>query len=208
MPKVNALKKVNALRSCLAALATVAALGGTAAAQVVNGSFEPAAGTVSWMIVGGGSTAIPGWTGVDYGVEWALGTSGGAPAPDGLHVVDLACYIWSAGGIQQVIPTVAGEVYTVSFMLGTMAGAGRDGTCEIVVDADGQSQAFSHANYTGTVNYAAKAFAFVADGPSATLRFRCLQNANLHFAYLDAIGLEAVVAEERASLGSVKALFR
>lgn len=196
----------SALRSAVTAAAL--ALSIPAAAQVVNGSFEPATGTVSWMIVGGGSTAVPGWTGVDYGVEWALGTSGGAPAPDGQHVVDLACYIWSAGGIQQVIPTVPGEVYTVSFMLGTMGGSGRDGTCEIVVDADGQSQVFTHANYSGIVAYASKAFAFVADGPSATLRFRCLQNANLHFAYLDAVGLEAVVATDQSSFGTVKALFR
>ena len=48
----------------------------------------------------------------------------------------------------------------------------------------------------------------VADGPSATLRFRCLQNANLHFAYLDAVGLEAVVATDQSSFGTVKALFR
>jgi hypothetical protein len=177
-------------------------------AQIVNGSFEPATGTVGWQIVGGGSTAIPGWTAVDYGVEWVLGTSGGAPAPDGLHVVDLACYIWSAGGLQQVISTVPGEVYTVTFQLGTLAGSGRDGTCEIVVDADGQSQAFAHTNVSGTVGYATKAFAFLADDTSAVLRFRCLQNANLHFAYLDAVGLEAVVAQDQASFGAVKALFR
>lgn len=191
-----------------AAVTLAAALAVPASGQVVNGSFEPASGTVSWMIVGGGSSAIPGWTGVDYGVEWALGTSGGAPAPDGLHVVDLACYVWSAGGLQQVIPTVPGEVYTVTFQLGTMMASGRDGTCEIVVDADGQSQAFAHAHYAGTVGYAAKAFAFLADDTSATLRFRCLQNANLHFAYLDAVGLEAVVAQDQASFGAVKALFR
>jgi len=180
----------------------------SSSAQIVNGSFEPASGTVSWMIVGGGSTAIPGWTGVDYGVEWVLLTSGGAPAPHGLHVVDLACYIWSAGGIQQAIPTVPGEVYTVTFQLGTLTGSGRDGTCEVVVDADGQSQTFSHANFSGTISYATKAFAFLADGNSAVLRFRCLQNANQHFAYLDAVGLEAVVAQDQASFGAVKALFR
>lgn len=184
------------------------AVSGPASAQIVNGSFEPATGVVSWMIVSGGLGTIPGWVTTDNGVEWAFGTSGGAPAPDGLHIVDLACYVYTAGGIQQTIPTTAGEAYTITFELGTLAGAGRDGTCEIVVDADGQSQVFTHVNPSGTITYATKTFAFLADGPTATLRFRCLQNANQHFAYLDAVGMETVVGAEATSHGSVKALFR
>lgn len=188
--------------------ALLGVMAGTAGAQVVNGSFEPASGVVSWSIVTGGSTAIPGWVATDNGVEWALGTSGGAPAPDGLHIVDLACYVYSAGGIQQTFATTPGTPYTITFMLGTMAGAGRDGTCQIVVDADAQSQVFSHTNLTGIVAYAAKSFTFIADDASATLRFRCLQNANVHFAYLDAVNTEAVVSDTPASWGGVKALFR
>ncbi len=189
-------------------LLALLALAAPASAQLVNGSFEPTSGVVSWMIVSGGLGTIPGWTTTDYGVEWALGSSGGAPAPHGQHIVDLACYVWSAGGIQQTIPTTPGEAYVITFQLGTMAGAGRDGTCEIVVDADGQSQTFTHANPSGIVTYATKTFAFLADGPSATVRFRCLQNANLHFAYLDAAGMETVVGTESASFGSLKSLFR
>lgn len=208
MPNLAAARSRIAAAAAVVFTLAVATAPAPSTAQIVNGSFEPASGSVSWQIVGGGSTGIPGWTGVDYGVEWVLGTSGGAPAPDGLHVVDLACYIWSAGGLQQVIPTVPGEVTTVTFQLGTLTGAGRDGTCEVVVDADGQSQTFTHANFSGTVGYATKVFAFLADDTSAVLRFRCLQNANLHFAYLDAVGLEAVVAQDQASFGAVKALFR
>lgn len=198
------------LRSAIVAVVIVALgmVAGPASAQIVNGSFEPASGVVSWMIASGGSTAIPGWVTTDNGVEWALGSSGGAPAPDGLHIVDLACYVFSAGGIQQTFATTPGVPYTISFMLGTMAGAGRDGTCQIVVDADAQSQTFSHANPSGIVAYASKNFTFIADNASATLRFRCLQNANLHFAYLDAVNTEAVVSDTPASWGNVKALFR
>lgn len=191
----------------LAAILSLAA-GTPATGQIVNGSFEPEAGVVTWMIVSGGLGTIPGWTTTDNGVEWAVGSSGGAPAPDGLHIVDLACYVYAAGGIQQSIATTPGEVYTVHFQLGTLAGAGRDGTCEIVVDADGQSQVYTHVNPAGTITYAGKTFSFLADGPAATLRFRCLQNANLHFAYLDAVGLEAVVGTQESSFGAVKSLYR
>jgi len=181
---------------------------GPAGAQIANGSFEPASGVVSWMIVSGGSGIIPGWITTDNGVEWTFGSSGGAPAPDGLHVVDLACYVYSAGGIQQTFATTPGVPYTISFMLGTLAASGRDGTCQIVVDADAQSQTFSHANPSGIITYASKNFTFIADNASATLRFRCLQNANQHFAYLDAVNTEAVVDNTPASWGNVKALFR
>jgi hypothetical protein len=160
------------------------------------------------MLVNGGLGTIPGWTTTDNGVEWFLGTSGGAPAPDGLHVVDIATYVWSAGGIEQAFATIPGEVYTVTFLLGTHQASGRVGTCEITVDADGQSQFFSHENHAGAVTYAAKSFTFLADGTSATLRFRCLQNAYLHFAYLDAVAMGSVVAGEASSWGEVKALFR
>lgn len=176
----------------------------SAQAQLVNGSFEPASGSVGWTVVGGGATTIPGWTGVDYGVEWFTEPT----APGGTHVVDLACYIWSAGGIEQTFATVPGEVYTVSFHLGTLAGAGRDGTCAITVDADGQTQAYTHTNLGGTPTWALKSFSFIADGASATIRFRCLQNAYAHFAYIDGVSLSAVVGTEDASFGAVKALFR
>ncbi|MBK9472745.1 MAG: DUF642 domain-containing protein [bacterium] len=190
----------------LAALTMAAGM--PASGQVVNGSFEPEAGVVTWMLVSGGLGTIPGWTTTDNGVEWVIGSSAGAPAPDGLHAVDLACYVYSAGGIQQTIATTPGEVHTVHFQLGTLAASGRDGTCEIVVDADGQSQVFTHVNPAGTITYAGKAFSFLADGTAATLRFRCLQNANQHFAYLDAVELEAVVTTEESTFGAVKSLYR
>jgi hypothetical protein len=192
----------------VALLLSFGAAAGPAGAQLVNGSFEPASGTGSWMVVAGGSSVIPGWVTTDNGVEWTLGSSGGAPAPDGLHVVDLACYVYSAGGIQQTFATTPGVPYTITFMLGTLAASGRDGTCQIVVDADAQSQTFSHTNVSGVIAYASKNFTFIADNASATLRFRCLQNANAHFAYLDAVSTEAVVSDTPAAWGDVKALFR
>lgn len=192
----------------VALLVSLGVAAGPAGAQIVNGSFEPATGTVGWMIVSGGSSIIPGWVTTDNGVEWVLGSSGGAPAPDGLHVVDLACYVYSAGGIQQTFATTPGVPYTITFMLGTLAASGRDGTCQIVVDADAQSQTFSHTNVSSVITYASKNFTFIADNASATLRFRCLQNANAHFAYLDAVSTEAVVSDTPASWGKVKALFR
>ncbi len=176
-----------------------------ARAQVVNGSFEPATGVIGYALLPGGSTAIPGWTTTDNGVEWFLPSP---VSPSGGDVVDLACYVYSAGGIQQTIPTVSGQTYAIDFWLGTQASSGRDGTCEIVVDAAGTTQTFSATNPTGAAVWFPRTFTFVATGPSATLRFRCLQNANLHFAFIDGVRMNAVTAAESGTWGRLKRLYR
>lgn len=181
----------------------------TRAATIVNGSFEPTPGQAVSQFVGTGSTLIPGWTGIDTGVEWyqpaAFGTG---PAAHGLYIVDLANYIFSAGGIEQTFATNAGEVISISFMLSTTIGAGRDGTCQIEVSADGQTTAYNATNLSAVNVWTSRLFTFVADGPSATLRFRCLQNANLHFANIDAVGVTAVTPTRPTSWTRVKSLFR
>lgn len=180
------------------------------AVPLVNGSFEPAAPFGPYLLLGGGSTAIPGWTTTDSGAEWFQPTAYGyAAAPDGLYIVDVANYVYSAGGIRQSFATVPGASYAIDFRLGTHAASGRDGTCQVVVDADGQSQVFSHATAGAAIAWLPCTFTFVADDATATLRFRCLQNANLHFAYLDGAGLRDLTTPAApASWGRIKSLFR
>lgn len=194
------------MRRCLlACLVIVTAVAGAAPgrAQIVNGSFEPAIPFGSWTTLPGGSTAIPGWTTFASGVEWFTGY-----ALDGLYSIDLANYTSSDGGIEQTFPTTPGEVYIIEFSLGTHQTSGRDGTAEIVVGADGASQIFTAENHAGTIAWESKTFSFTADDASATLRFRCLQNAYLHFAYLDAVGATALsTPNESRSWSGIKTLY-
>lgn len=189
-------------------LAALLACPAVASAQLVNGSFEPTTPFSGNNILPGGSTAIPGWVTTDSGVEWFTpATYGVGAAAHGIAVVDLANYTFSAGGIQQTIPTTAGEVVRIDFFYGTSLSAGRDGTATIVVSADGQTQNFSITNTSAIVAWQPRTFTFTADGPSATLSFRCLQNANTHFAFIDGVGRSQVVPTEASTWGRIKRLY-
>jgi hypothetical protein len=180
-----------------------------AAADLVNGSFEPAGSIGGYLALPGGSTAIPGWVTTDSGVEWFLpGTYGDTAAPSGQYIVDIANYVYSAGGVAQTFTTVPGSTYQVTFSLGTSQSYGRDGTCEIVVSADGATQTFAAVNHAAMTVYTQHTFTFVADDATATLSLRCLQNANLHFAYIDGVGTGEIVATEAQTWGAIKSLYR
>ncbi len=178
-------------------------------AQIVNGGFEQPTSPIGYQLLGGLSTAIDSWTTTDNGVEWFSPASGGyGPAAEGLNVVDLACYVYSAGGIKQTFATIPGQSYQIDFWLGTHARSGRDGTATITVSADAQSQSFSMTNLGPNIVWSQRTFTFVADDASATLQFRCTQNANLHFAYIDGVGASQVVPARTTSWGRVKSMFR
>jgi len=178
-------------------------------AQIVNGSFEPTTPFGGNYVVPPNSSAIPGWLTIDSGVEWynplPFGTG---PAPHGSYIVDLANYAYSAGGLQQTFVTTPGELIGIDFKLSTTIGSGRDGTAQIEVSADGQTQLFNVVNPTGTNVWTPFTFVFTADNASATLRFRCLQNANLHFANIDGVGRNLTTANQSSSWGRIKTLYR
>ncbi len=191
------------------ALAFLAALAAPASAQIVNGSFEPSSAMGNYAALPGGSTAIPGWVTTDTGVEWYKPAAfGDVAAPNGLYVVDLANYIFSAGGIQQTIPTVVGQAYVFQFFLGTNQQSGRDGTCEIVVSAAAQSQTFTHVNHATLTTWALQSFPFTATSTTTTLSLRCLQNANLHFALVDGGELLTPLSATPGTWGAIKRLYR
>jgi len=180
-----------------------------ASAQVINGSFEDDQLEGSYYLLPVNSNAIPGWTTTDSGVEWFQAADyGSVPAPDGRFVVDIANYTYSAGGLMQTIVTDPGTAYHINFSLGTQQTNGRDGTCEIIVEADGQSQTFSTENHSANTAWELMTFIFVADDTTADLSFRCLQNANHHFAFIDAVGTDGTVATSNKSWDGVKSLYR
>ena len=183
------------------------ALAAPSHAQIINGGFEQPSSPIGYSLLSGGSTAITGWTTTDNGVEWWSPTGYG-PMPAGPNLVDLACYVYSAGGIQQTFATVPGQSYQIDFWFGTHAVSGRDGTATIQVSADGQLQSYSITSLTSPIGWNLESFTFVADDASATLKFRCLQNANLHFAYIDGVGSSAVVPARTSTWGRVKSLYR
>lgn len=195
-----------ACRSAL--LAILLTLPAAASAQLVNGSFEPASPFSGNQILPGGSTAIPGWITTDTGVEWFSPLPYGiGPAPDGATIVDLANYVYSAGGIAQAIPTTPGELVQIRFMFGTSASAGRDGTAEIVVSADGQSQVHTITNPAAIVAWESRTFSFTADDASATVSFRCLQNAYVHFAFVDGVSRDQTTDATSRSWAAIKRLY-
>lgn len=184
------MKKLVAITAC-----TIAA---HAQAQLVNPGFEPDTPVGNNNILSAGSTAIPGWTVIDAGAEWFNAPAFGAASPDGGYAVDLANFTFTGGGVQQTFATDPGRLYTIEFFFGTQQTAGRVGTAEIAVSADGQSSNYSISNFSSTTVWETRTFSFTADNAEATLRFQNFQNANLHFAYID--GARVIPAPSTALL--------
>lgn len=161
---------------------------------LINGGFEPGPGGAT-AILPPGSTLIPGWVATDSGAEWFLPAGlGYANSPQGGYVVDLANYIYNAGGVAQTFATTPGQAYEIRFYYGTHAAFGRDGTAEIIVAAGATSQTYSIVNAGSQIIWEERVFTFTADAPTTTLSFRCLQSGYQHFAYIDGASKSEVPA--------------
>ncbi len=108
----------------------------------------------------------------------------------------------------QTFTTVPGAGYSISFMLGTQRAYGRDGSCEITVEADGVSQVFSAENLTSVIVWETKTFSFTADDTQATLKFSTTQSDFTNFAHLDGVATSPPIAADDLTWGGVKTLFR
>jgi hypothetical protein len=182
----------------VAAVALAAAAPAQAATNLfVNGSFETP--TVNYQELGGGSTAITGWTTVLSGVEhFNVPANGVGAAADGVMAVDLANFTFlTGGGLEQAVATTPGQSYDVNFSAGNSLSSGRTGTGIIKVTIDGGStQSFATAVATSaTMAWAVRSFSFVATGSSTVIRFWNDQNPNLFFADLDGVSVAASVPE-------------
>ncbi|RMH28311.1 MAG: choice-of-anchor C family protein [Planctomycetota bacterium] len=156
---------------CLMAIAAMSPIAG--ANLIVNGSFENSTlnpGS-TWIPMGGGNTAITGWTTWGAGIDY-LGTI--IAASDGVRSVDIN-NVSSGGGIEQTFATQAGWLYTVEFDLSANMYGGP--TPKVLrVSAAGQSDQFEF-DYVAAGSTAANpaweriTWSFVGTGSSATLRF-------------------------------------
>ncbi len=183
------------IRSTIAAAALAAGAAHAAIpVPIVNGGFEIPL-TSGNSILPGGSTFVTGWTTVFTGVEHFNATGYGG-AFDGQMIVDLANYVYSKGGIEQSFATTVGAEYTATFALGNYLGFGRDGTGLVNVSAAGSTAAFATAVATAAqTTWRTESFTFTATDTTTTLRFWNEQNANLHFAFVDGVGVTAAVPE-------------
>ncbi len=189
----------NFFRCALASTCLLAALAPAQATNLfVNGSFETP--TVGYQLLGGGSTAITGWTTVLSGVEhFSPSANGVGAAADGTMVVDLANYTYlTGGGLEQAVATTPGQSYDVSFAAGNSLSSGRTGTGIIKVTIGGTTTLnFNTAVATSAaMAWATRSFSFVATGNSTMLRFWNDQNPNLYFADLDAVSVQPSAVPE------------
>lgn len=180
-------------------VASVVLAGPASATLLVNPSFEGISG--SYQLLGGGSTAIDGWTTSGEGVEWFTSGTFGA-AFDGDALIDLAWFTSNGtpgGGIFQTVATTPGQSYDLNFAMVTHQTAGRNGTAIInllIDDSAFQSYSITNLNSVWTTDDWVEATAtFVATGTTTKIAFSNTQNANLHFAYLDGIGLNPTLVQ-------------
>ncbi len=173
----------------------VIALGaGIAQADLIsNGSFEesPLYLGGAWASLGGGSTAIDGWTvfgtGVDYvGTLWA--------ASDGERSVDLNMRA-AGGGVAQTFSTIIGETYEVEFDLSANMFNAPDGKI-LEISAAGEAKEFEYDHVAigasaADPKWQRVSWIFTANDASTTLSFEGI-NAGAFGAAIDNVTVNEV----------------
>lgn len=144
---------------------------------LINGNFESGPSTtVPYYELAPGSTALPGWTIHEGGIDY-IRSDFWVPS-EGLRSIDLSAQ--SAGRITQSLTTTPCRAYRVDFSL---SGNPYDGASvkQLRVEAAGQSQDYSfnvsglYGNFMGWQRHS---FTFIATTPTTTLSFRSLINDN------------------------------
>lgn len=182
MTHINGLKK-------LATVATLALAASFAQASsvnlVVNGSFEAPVlpNTPSWQILDG----IPGWTASNAGVEIRRQDTG--LAQDGMQFAELDTT--QNSWIKQVVDTVVGQEYTLSFWYSPRINRPNPEDNRIDAFVNGGLVA-SLAGTTGNLhNWQQTLFTFIADSTSTTLKFAAAGPSNSFGGSLDNVSLTA-----------------
>ena len=160
-------------------VALVASFGAAQAALLVNGGFENASANttapsaVQTFTLGIGSTAIDGWTVIGDDTAWIGGAQFGLTASQGNKFLDLTNYQDGPpfGGVQQIVGTVAGTTYTLSFDLGsssTYITPSAVAASVLVVDVGTQTQTFT-STASGVNNWQSYSMTFTAANPTTTI---------------------------------------
>jgi choice-of-anchor C domain-containing protein len=158
------------MRLAITALAASLALPLSAnAATIINGSFEQGTPPGGFTTVGTNGTNIAGWTvtsgSVDYiGNYWT--------AADGSRSIDLAGN--QPGIISQILSTVIGQVYNVTFSISRNPDNGANPRNGFVTWTGASNQAFSFNNTSSTRSnmlWEQRTVQFTATSTSTTLGF-------------------------------------
>jgi hypothetical protein len=187
------------LRAALFCCSLLWVCGGASAANLaLNGSFELgdySGNFVGLTSLGVGSTAITGWTVINSDMLWlsnaaAIAVGANVAASDGERFLDLSGFdVLPFGGVQQAIPTQAGQKYRVEFDLGTNPAAyGNTQTLDLQV-----GNALSTFAFTGTGDssqYQRYGLDFIAASGSTLISFIGTTPSGVH------IGLDNVVVAE------------
>ncbi len=153
---------------------------------LVNGGFEQAPVTRTYLNVAGGSTSIVGWVVTGEGIDvvratyWIASEGDNSIDLDGSRRSTLSPP-YAQGGIAQRFATVAGTRYRVSFdMAGNMVP--RPAVKAMRVSAAGQTMDFTF-DVTGktaqSMGWLRKSWTFTAKADSTTLEFRSLTKSPL-----------------------------
>ena len=163
-----------------------------AASIATNGSFENTAGFVpdvnDTMSLTNGSTVMTGWTVIGDSLAW-IGPSNTflLSAFDGGYFLDLTDYTAGPpfGGVRQVLNTVAGDTYQVTFDLGSSNRWG--GQSGLQASAGSTTASFLSTTTPGTSTWESESFSFLATGPTTTLSF--LGSLGVNYIGLDNISV-------------------
>ena len=202
--------KTNAvLLLVLAALAlTRATLVSAAEANIIDatygagaGSFElgnfvdgggPGGGPNYMAVAPGDSSTITGWTvgGPGDGVDWITPPIYGADT--GSHAVDLQHV--STSSISTIIPTVAGNVYELSFGAAAVSGYSNTG---VVSAGSLVNQPFTAvvSGATSTQTFGPFVFRFTATGPTTTIQFTATGPNTAYGPLIDSVSVVLLVAQ-------------
>jgi len=178
---------------------------------VSNGSFEstnnPAA--LSYVSLGAGSIAIPGWTTANAEITWdgpLLGINPPLSAFADSDFLDLSGVHDAPpyGGVYQTIPTFVGQNYHVSFALGSdqyydsYYTSGTFVPPGVTVSVNGTPAFTAFNNFTNQYNYwRVWGFDFAATTSQTTLQFTGIASNRLGY-----IGLDNVIVTNVVPLGN------
>lgn len=184
----------------------------SAHAQLVNGSFEqpivPPGGASNFA---GGSNGIPGWAvvGVDVDVVDSLFTFGNITfqAQSGNQWLDLAGRTSNSqtSGVNQNVSTVAGQLYEVSFYVGSATNGNSifPSTVDLSIDGGGRTSFTNPAAPTTRLDWKLFTKQFTATGNTTNIAFFNGSGPNNFLSGLDNVAVTAVPEPSGIGLISV-----
>jgi hypothetical protein len=191
----------NILGVAITASLMLAASGANAASLIANGGFEaPVVPVGNFTNFDVGSTALTGWTvtgpsaGANVSVISGTFSQNGVSfeAQSGNQWLDLTGFgSNTTEGVSQVLSTIAGHEYALTFYIGNTSGGGIFGTTSTVnLFVNGSESAFTNSAVSPTdLNWKQFTDTFVATGTSTTVLFQNGDPSNDNSNGLDNIAL-------------------